>query len=182
MYTEIEHYVTHQCTCLKSHRPNQTIRAPFQTVSISAPMELVFIDFIHLQQNTSGYEYILVVVDHFTQFAQAYPCRNKAGHTAARGRPGKLCSYWENEVHIVTAKKCDNPVYEVVPEDTKRKPRVLHSNFLLPCPYSPLNIPAQTPSPKSTKNTQQRSPTPYPSTDDDSDNDKDVNDHISSGN
>ena len=78
----------------------------------------------------------------------------------------------------------DNPVYEVVPEGTKRKPRVLHHNLLLPCPYLPLDIPAQAPLPKSTKNTPQRSPTctPYSSTDDDSDDDKDVNDHISSGN
>ena len=83
MYIEIEHYVSHQCTCLKSRRPNQTIRAPLQTVSTSAPMELVSIDFIHLERSTGGYEYILVVVDYFTRFAQAYPCQNKAGRTAA---------------------------------------------------------------------------------------------------
>ena len=72
-----------------------------------------------------------------------------------KGGPGKLRSYWENEVPIITAKKGDNPVYEIVPEGTKRKPRVLHRNLLLPCPYLPLDIPAQAPPPKSTKNTQQ---------------------------
>ena len=65
MYTEIEHYVTQQCTCLKSHRPNQTICAPLQTVSTSAPAELASIDFVHLKRNTGGYKYILVAVDHF---------------------------------------------------------------------------------------------------------------------
>ena len=84
MYTEIEHYVTHQRTCLKSCRPNQTICVPLQTVSTSAPMELVPVDFIRLERSTGGYEYILVVVvDHFTRVAHAYPCRNKAGRTAA---------------------------------------------------------------------------------------------------
>ena len=56
------------------------------------------------------------------------------------GGPGKLRSHWENEVHIVIAKKGDSLVHEVAPEGTKRKLRVLHRNLLLPCPYLPLDI------------------------------------------
>ena len=77
------HYIPNICSCLKKKRPNLPNRAPLQPIVTIAPMQLLSIDFVHLERSSGVYEYILVVVDHFIKYAQAYPTKNKTGVTAA---------------------------------------------------------------------------------------------------
>ena len=70
----------YRCICRKA-RPQH---APLVTVETSAPMELVCLDFLSLEDSPGGYSNILVITDHFTRYAQAYATTNQSARTTAR--------------------------------------------------------------------------------------------------
>ena len=78
MKRDIEHFVTHVCRCIKQKRPHILPKAPMEIIQGSTPFELVSLDFAHLKQSRGGYEYILVIVDYFTRFTQAYATSNNS--------------------------------------------------------------------------------------------------------
>ena len=66
--------------------------AELVNISSTAPMELVCIDYLSLERSKGGYERILVITDHFTRYAQAFPTRNETAQTTAR-------VLYENYIH-----------------------------------------------------------------------------------
>lgn len=60
---DVEHYIYRRCRCLKQKRPY------IQPIVTTAPSQLLFIAFVHLERSFVGYEYILVEIDHFTKYA-----------------------------------------------------------------------------------------------------------------
>ena len=81
MHSDIKHYVQNVCCCLKQKRPTTAQREPLHPLETTSLFQLVSIDFLHLEKSKGGFEYILVIMDHFTRFAQAYPTRDKSAKT-----------------------------------------------------------------------------------------------------
>ena len=50
-----------------------------------------------------------------------------------KGGPGKMISFWEDQVHVVESRIQNSPVYEIRGEDGKGPIRRLHRNLLLQC-------------------------------------------------
>ena len=83
MTDDIKHFVTKVCPCVKRKRQNATTAAPMKNIVTSEPLQIVGMDFLHLDRCQGGYEYLLVITNLFTKFVQVYPTRNKESRTVA---------------------------------------------------------------------------------------------------
>ena len=66
----IKDYIKIKCICLSQKKPHVLPQAPLGTVKSSGPMDIVGIDFLKVDKCSSGYEYILVITDHFTRYTK----------------------------------------------------------------------------------------------------------------
>lgn len=71
-----------RCVLRKSPQPHKV--APLVPIVSTSPMELVCIDYLKLERSAGGYENVLVITDHFTRYAQAFPTLNQTAKTTAR--------------------------------------------------------------------------------------------------
>ena len=71
----------HRCIMRKS---NPGISAELVNIVSTAPMEIVCVDFLSLERSKGGIENVLVITDHFSRYAQAFPTRNQTARTTAR--------------------------------------------------------------------------------------------------
>ena len=70
MAKDVENYVKSCERCIKGKSPSQV--APMTPIQATHPLQFVTMDYLTVEK-AMGYENILVIIDHFTKFAQAYP-------------------------------------------------------------------------------------------------------------
>ena len=83
MAGDIDFYIRKKCPCVARKKPNEGERAPLVPIQATKPFEIVQIDYVKVDKAKGGYEYILVVTDHFTKFAQAYGTKKNNSRSAA---------------------------------------------------------------------------------------------------
>lgn len=83
MTSEAEQYIKDCGECTLRKAPCKKA-APLQQIVSSGPMDLVCIDFLSMEPDSHGISNVLVVTDHFTRYAQAFPTRNQKALTVAK--------------------------------------------------------------------------------------------------
>jgi len=58
--------------------------ADLVNITYGYPLELICIDFLALDKCKGGYENVLVITDHFTRFALAFPTKNQSAYSTAK--------------------------------------------------------------------------------------------------
>ena len=103
---------------MKNKKTNKQQTAPLQSIITHKPFELVTIDYLHQDRSKVWYEYLLVVVDHFSKFVQAFPTKNKSGRAAADLLFNKYFLFFGLPKRILhdQGKKFDNKLFKRLSE------------------------------------------------------------------
>ena len=92
MQEEATQYVMHCSRCLRRKTPPQV--APLQPILVTQPLELVHMDYLSLEPSKGNIENVLVITDHFTRYALAYPSKTQTAQATARIlRDNFICHY-----------------------------------------------------------------------------------------
>ena len=82
MQEEATQHVLKCSTCLRRKTPPQV--APLQPILVTQPLELVHMDYLSLEPSKGNIENVLVITDHFTRYALAYPSKTQTAQATAR--------------------------------------------------------------------------------------------------
>ena len=82
MQSEAIQYVLKCTRCLRRKTPSHV--APLQPIHVNQPLELVHMDYLSLGLSKGNIENVLVITDHFTRYALAYPSKTQTAQATAR--------------------------------------------------------------------------------------------------
>ena len=80
---DVEDKIKNCGRCIRRKTPVKP-NAELVNITSTQPMELICIDFLSLERSKGGVENVLVITDHFTRYAQAFPTRNQLAKTTAK--------------------------------------------------------------------------------------------------
>ena len=82
MYKDVDTYIRWKYQSVKQKQPNRGDRAPLVPIRSTYPFEIVSLNFLKVDRAKGGFEHVLVVTDHFTQYVQAFATKTKSAKAA----------------------------------------------------------------------------------------------------
>ena len=82
MYNNVASYLNSCPRCLR--RKSQADQAPLLNIEVNQPLELVHLDYLKIETSKGNVENVLIITDHFTRYAQAFPSKSQTALTTAK--------------------------------------------------------------------------------------------------
>ena len=84
MTASVRRFINHFQRCILSMATQPQSKMPMRHLLAFRPLEVLAIDFVKVDRGSGGYEYVLIMTDVYTKFAQAVPCRGQHAVTVAK--------------------------------------------------------------------------------------------------
>ena len=82
MHADVVSYINSCPRCLR--RKSQQDKAPLVNIETSQPLELIHLDYLKIEHSKGNIENVLVITDHFTRYAQAFPSKTQTALATAK--------------------------------------------------------------------------------------------------
>ena len=82
MHMDVASYINSCPRCIR--RKSQPDVAPLHNIEATQPLESIHLDYLQIEPSMSNIENVLIVTDHFTRYAQAYPSKTQTALATAK--------------------------------------------------------------------------------------------------
>ena len=82
MHMDVAFYINSCPRCIR--RKSQPDVAPLHNIETTQPLELIHLDYLQIEPSKGNIENVLIVTDHFTRYAQAYPSKTQTALATAK--------------------------------------------------------------------------------------------------
>ena len=81
MHMHVASYINSCPRCIR--RKSQPDVAPLHNIEATQPLELIHLDYLQIEPSKGNIENVLIVTDHFTRYAYAYPSKTQTALATA---------------------------------------------------------------------------------------------------
>ena len=82
MHMDVASHINSCPKCIR--RKSQPDVAPLLNIEVTQPLELVHLDYLQIEPSKGNIKNVLIVTDHFTRYAQAYPSKTQIALATAK--------------------------------------------------------------------------------------------------